>query len=209
MQCFGNRAPPSLLTMYHSAPQFYSVQMFSLATLTIACVLGAVSATPMVTRQSATCSPNFEGVGVSIIAGETEWGVSPVVAGTPLKKDLGTFPLNATAEWHVEQTGSANATYIVKAITNNDLVVDVVNGQLTLEEIDSTQQSQIFEIDCKQCISGASSTPGGGEFAIGCAIKSVPSGLCVTLEMGSEFIGVTDCTGVVAETFDFWTPTSA
>lgn len=91
--------------------------MFSLATLTVACILGVVSTTPLATRQTATCNPNFEGAGVSIIAGDTEWGVSPVVAGTLLKKDVGTFPPNATAQWHVEQSGSANpTTYIVKYV---------------------------------------------------------------------------------------------
>ncbi|KAJ6551232.1 hypothetical protein B0H19DRAFT_1156977 [Mycena capillaripes] len=179
--------------------------MFSLASFTVACILGVVSATPI---GRATCSPNFEGAGVSIVAGDTEWGVSPIVAGTPLKNDVGTFPPNATAQWHVEQTGSANPTYIVKAISNNGLVVDVANGLLTLEDIDSTKQTRIWEIDCKQCSSGASSTPGGGKFAAGCAIKSVPSGLCVTLEMGSEFIGLTDCNPVVAQSFDFWTATA-
>lgn len=63
---------------------------------------------------SGSCSPNFQGAGVSIIAGSTEWGVSPVVAGTTLKSDLGQFPLNATAEWHVQQTGSANPSYIIQ-----------------------------------------------------------------------------------------------
>ncbi|KAJ7888447.1 hypothetical protein B0H13DRAFT_889028 [Mycena leptocephala] len=187
--------------------------MFSLATLTAACILGAVtvSATP-VTRQAPTCSPNFEGAAVSIIANQVEWDVSPVVAGTPLKKDVtGTFPLNATAEWHVEQTGSANpTTYIVKALTPaNNLVVDLANGILTLEDIDAKKQTQIWEIECKQCLSGASSTPGGGKFASGCAIKSAPSSLCVTAEMGSEYFGLTDCSPVVAQTFDFWTATSA
>ncbi|KAJ7779268.1 hypothetical protein B0H16DRAFT_1502116 [Mycena metata] len=181
--------------------------MFSLATLTVACILGVVAGTPM--ARQGTCAPNFEGAGVSIIAGQTEWGVSPVAAGTPLKRDLGTFPLNATAKWHVEQTGSANPTYIVKAISNNGLVVDVVNGLLTLEEIDSSKQTQIWEIECKQCTSGASSTPGGGEFAAGCSIKSVASGLCAQLEMGGEFIGVSECNPVVAQTYDFWTATTA
>ncbi|KAJ7705574.1 hypothetical protein B0H17DRAFT_1193230 [Mycena rosella] len=187
--------------------------MFSLASLTVACILGVAAATPFA-RQSAMCNPNLEGAGVSIITpGDTEWYVSPVVAGTALKKDGGGFPPNATAEWHVEQTGSANpTTYIVKAISNNGLVADVVNGQLTLEEIDSSKQSQLWEINCKQCFSGASSTPGGGEFAVGCLIKSVPTGLCATLEMGSEFLGLGECDNehpVVAETFNFWTATNA
>jgi hypothetical protein len=60
------------------------------------------------------CNPNFEGAGVSIIDGGVEWGVSPAVAGTVLNRILGGFPLNATAEWHVEQTGAYPPTYIVK-----------------------------------------------------------------------------------------------
>ncbi|KAJ7097670.1 hypothetical protein C8R44DRAFT_889198 [Mycena epipterygia] len=99
--------------------------MFSLA-----CILGAVSATPLASRQAATCNPNFEGAGVSIIDGQTEWGVSPVAAGTPL--------VNTTSEWHVEQTSLANPTYTIKAISN-ELVVDVVNGELTSEQLDSTK----------------------------------------------------------------------
>ncbi|KAK7052154.1 hypothetical protein R3P38DRAFT_2858870 [Favolaschia claudopus] len=183
--------------------------MFSIAAAPLLCMfIGAlVSATP-VARQS-LCSPNFEGAGVSIIAGDAEWTVAPVVAGTPLKKDGDPFPPNATANWHVEQTGSANATYLVKAITNNELVVDVVSNQLTLEQIASSKQTQIWDIKCKQCVSGASSTPGGGEFASGCSIVSVPSGLCATLEMGSEFLGLTECNPVVAQTWSFWTATSS
>ncbi|KAF7377523.1 hypothetical protein MSAN_00174400 [Mycena sanguinolenta] len=182
--------------------------MFSLASITFACILAAASATPT-TRQS-TCSPNFEGAGVSILvaAGNVKWAVSPVVAGTVLKKTAEPFPPNAVADWHVEQTGSANATYIIKAISNNELVVDVVDGELTLEKID-TLTTQTWDIDCQQCISGASSTPSGGEFASGCSIKSVPSGLCATLEMGAEFLGLTECNPVVAQTFNFWTAPSA
>ncbi|KAJ7678002.1 hypothetical protein DFH06DRAFT_1465810 [Mycena polygramma] len=180
--------------------------MFSFASLTAACILGVASATPLA-RQT-TCNPNFEGVGVSIITGETEWGVSPVAAGTVLKNDVEGFPLNATTEWHVEQTGSPSATYIVKAITDNELVVDFVDNLLTLENIDSAKETQIWEIDCKQCVPGASSAP-GGIFASGCAIKSVPTGLCVTLEHASENFGLTDCNPVAEQTFDFWTETSA
>ncbi|KAJ7791726.1 hypothetical protein B0H14DRAFT_2934630 [Mycena olivaceomarginata] len=177
------------------------------ASIAAACVLSIVSAKP--TARQSTCSPNFEGAGVSIITGGVEWTVSPVVAGTLLKKTGTLLPPNSTANWHVEQTGSADPTYIVKAISNNELVVDVVDGQLTLEEIEASKQTQIWDIDCKQCLPGASSAPGGGEFASGCSIKSVPSGLCATLEMGSEFLGLTECNPVVAQMFNFWTATSA
>ncbi|KAF7368532.1 hypothetical protein MVEN_00176500 [Mycena venus] len=183
--------------------------MFSLASITIACILGGVSGTSLARQE--TCSPNFEGAGVTIVTGDMEfqWAVSPVVAGTPLKKNGAPFPQNSTARWHVKQTGLADPTYIVSTISDNKLVVDVVDKELTLEQIDSSKQTQIWEIQCKQCLSGASSTRGGGVFASGCSIKSVPSGLCATLDMGSEFLELTDCNPRGAQTFNFWTATTA
>ncbi|KAJ7267283.1 hypothetical protein C8J57DRAFT_363043 [Mycena rebaudengoi] len=188
--------------------------MFSFASLTATCVLavlGSAYATPLSSRQSVPCNPNFEGAGVSIISpGGVEWAASPVVAGTALTRSAGGFPANATANWHVQQTGSANPTYIVKEINHNDLVVDVVDGHLTLEElpVGGAKPTQIWEISCNQCFSGASSTPGGGEFGVGCTIKSAPSGLCVELEHASDFIRIAECNPVVAQVFDFWTATA-
>ncbi|KAF8201301.1 hypothetical protein K438DRAFT_1758575 [Mycena galopus ATCC 62051] len=113
--------------------------MLSVTSVLIACVVSVfalVSATPAA-RQS-TCNPNFEGAGVSIIDNDIEWGASPAVAGTVLNRDLGTFPLNATAEWLVEQTGASPPTYIVKLIANTNLAVDSIGDfeLLTLEEAD-------------------------------------------------------------------------
>ncbi|KAJ7791702.1 hypothetical protein B0H14DRAFT_3500157 [Mycena olivaceomarginata] len=85
------------------------------------------------------CHPNFEGAAVSIIDGDAEWGVSPVAAGTRLVYSLGQFPLNGTAEWHVQQTGDFPPTYIVKEVNHNDLVVDAASGELTLEKSDSSK----------------------------------------------------------------------
>jgi hypothetical protein len=91
--------------------------MISTAVLT-ACIVymaGLVVATPA-PRQTTQCHPNFEGAAVSIIDGDAEWGVSPVAAGTRLVYSLGKFPLNGTAEWHVQQTGDFPPTYIVKYV---------------------------------------------------------------------------------------------
>jgi hypothetical protein len=87
----------------------------AVVTTCIAAMSGIVSATPA-PRQSALCNPNFEGAGVSIIDVGVEWGVSPVVVGTLLDRTLGGFPLNATAEWRVQQTGTFPPTYIVKYV---------------------------------------------------------------------------------------------
>ncbi|KAJ6551235.1 hypothetical protein B0H19DRAFT_164888 [Mycena capillaripes] len=185
--------------------------MLSTAFLT-ACIVamsGLVSATPA-PRQTAQCNPNFEGAGVSIIAGDVEWGVSPPVAGTVLNRILGGFPPNATAEWHVQQTGAFPPTYIVKEINHNELVVDAIgpNRLLTLEAINSTKATQIWQISCDTCTSGASSTPGGGKFASNCKIISAPSGLCVEVQHAGVNIDTNECAPVVAQKWDFWTATA-
>ncbi|KAJ7088687.1 hypothetical protein C8R44DRAFT_991102 [Mycena epipterygia] len=195
-------------------PSVLKLSMFPSASLFAACITaisGLAAATPVtqVPRQTALCNPNFEGAGVSIIDVGIEWDVSPAVSGTVLNRDLGGFPLNATAEWHVEQTGAFPPTYIVKEINHNNLVVDIgADGLLTLEEIDPTKATQIWQISCTQCLSGASSTPGGGEFASGCTIASAPSGLCVRVEPAGVNIGTGECTPVTSQRWDFWTTTS-
>ncbi|KAF7369288.1 hypothetical protein MVEN_00256600 [Mycena venus] len=182
--------------------------MLSVAAVLATCIVSLVSATPA-PRQTAQCNPNFEGAGVSIIAGGVEWGVSPVVAGTVLNRNLGSFPLNATAEWHVQQTGAFLPTYIVKEINHNELVVDIgANGLLTLEQIDGSKATQIFQIFCDSCSSGASSTPGGGKFASGCKIVSAAGGSCVRVEHAGVNIGTGECEPVVAQRWDFWTTTA-
>ncbi|KAJ7719089.1 hypothetical protein DFH07DRAFT_859626 [Mycena maculata] len=185
--------------------------MLSAAAVFTACVValsGLTSATPLA-RQT-LCNPNFEGAGVSIIAGDVEWGYSAAVAGTPLADDLSSFPPNATAEWFVQQTGAFPTSYIIKTISNTGLVAGVDNDgtALALEDIDSAEAGQIWDISCTQCSSGASSTPGGGEFASGCSISSAPSGLCASLEMGGSGIFVTDCGRSVYQTWSFWTATA-
>ncbi|KAJ7097678.1 hypothetical protein C8R44DRAFT_889205 [Mycena epipterygia] len=125
---------------------------------------------------------------MSIISNGTELGPSPVVAGTPLKSDL-------LAQWHVEQTGSANPTYIIKSIINEILVVDLFDGVLTL--ILRSSLTQLWEIECAQYLSGASATPSRGKFTVDGLIKSVPSGFCAQDKI--DFLGeitLRDCADV-------------
>ncbi|KAJ6577679.1 hypothetical protein B0H19DRAFT_1252999 [Mycena capillaripes] len=177
--------------------------MFSLSSFTILFALGVVSATPFESRQS-TCSPNFEGAGVSIIAGGVEWAAPSFVAGTALQKD-GPYPPNSTANWHVQQTGEYPPTYTVRAIDHNNLGVGTPNGELTLVNANPSDASQLWAITCAHCLPGASSSPHGGMFAAGCSIKSVNSTLCVEAEHGGDGFFLTGCNTVVAQTYDFWT----
>ncbi|KAJ7489182.1 hypothetical protein FB451DRAFT_1553060 [Mycena latifolia] len=182
----------------------------SLLTACTVAISGLVSASP-VARQ-AQCNPNFEGAGVSIVIGQSNIKAAPPVAGTLLAVAGGDGPVNQTAEWHVEQTGAFPPTYIIKEISHNDLVVDInPDGLLILEEINSSKPTQIWEIACNQCLPGASSTPGGGDFASGCYIISPQSGSCVHLEPAGAVevnFGVGECGNSGYQHFDFWTATA-
>ncbi|KAK7052158.1 hypothetical protein R3P38DRAFT_2858888 [Favolaschia claudopus] len=178
----------------------------SLVLLSVGLLSTFVTATP---APRASCNPNFEGAGVSIIDNSVEWGVSPPVAGTVLSHILGGFPPNATAEWHVQQTGAFPTTYIVKEINHNDLVVGIgADGLLVLEEIDSSKPTQIWQISCDSCSSGASSTPRGGEFASGCKIVSDANGSCVEVQHGGSHVTTAQCNPIVAQSWEFWTATA-
>ncbi|KAJ6450704.1 hypothetical protein C8R47DRAFT_1170876 [Mycena vitilis] len=176
--------------------------MLSFASLTIACILCVVSATPL--ARQATCNPDFEGAGVSIISGDEEWGYTPLAAGTALIY-YDDDPLNATAEWIVEKTGS---NYIFRVINDTGLVVES-EGFLTLEKLDYSKPVQIWDIECTQCIPGALTAP-GGRFASGCAIKSVSDGLCAARAHASPSFFTTDCNPGThfAPLWEFWTATS-
>lgn len=89
--------------------------------LLFACLValyGLASATPLNSRQSATCKPNFEGAGVSVITGDVEWGVVTAAVGQPILHSGfgGDSPPNATANWYVPPSGSASATYVFKYV---------------------------------------------------------------------------------------------
>ncbi|KAJ7677949.1 hypothetical protein DFH06DRAFT_1291325, partial [Mycena polygramma] len=163
--------------------------MFSSTSLLAVCIL-AISGVVYAAPPSTQCNPNFEGAGVTIIDTGVEWGVYPAVAGTLLDRTLGRFPLDSTAEWHVQQTGSFPPTSYVKEITHSNLVVDIgVKGLLTLEELDKNKATQIWGISCKECLPGASSTPAGGEFASSCQIVSASNGLCARVEPAGVNLG--------------------
>ncbi|KAJ7864167.1 hypothetical protein B0H13DRAFT_2353822 [Mycena leptocephala] len=176
--------------------------MFSFSSLIAACLLGAaaVSATPLA-RGYGTCSPNFEGTPISIVSGGRDWGAYPLQDSTILSAFV-------NSKWHVEQAGSSAATYIVKALTpDNGLVVDVDQGVLELKPIDSLKMTQIFEIDCTFCFSGASSAHSNFEPAVGCTIKNTGSAddICVQLHHDTGLLALNVCNGSADQIFNFFT----
>ncbi|KAF8180030.1 hypothetical protein K438DRAFT_1976992 [Mycena galopus ATCC 62051] len=162
-----------------------------------------------------TCAPDIGGLGVSIIAGSKEWGVSSAVSGTALRSDLGKLPLDNTAEWRVKQLGSAQGpnppTYIFEEIGHTNLVVNALSVAgggmpvLTLSPFDTSSETQIWEVECHECESNKVLIEGGGMMGKGCTIKVVGSGLCAQIESGTTAsIGVASCSKAVAQTFDFY-----
>nr|GAT55938.1 predicted protein [Mycena chlorophos] len=157
----------------------------------------------------AQCTPNFQGVAVSIIDSDNqgEWGVSAHVADTFLQSNLESPPLNKTAEWHVEQNGQDPAAYYIKDAgdPSNSLVVTLAleSKLLYTSAIAQDNEEQLWIIHCDQC------NPSSSEVASGCQIINVDTDLCATTQQGNVNYGAVTCTGAGAQTFNFWAATSA
>ncbi|KAJ7901089.1 hypothetical protein B0H14DRAFT_2670621 [Mycena olivaceomarginata] len=175
------------------------------------------SSTPSPSSSSSsggTCAPDVGGLGVSIIAGSKEWGVSAAVSGTALRSDLGKLPLDKTAEWRVKQLGSVQGPYppkyIFEEIGHTDLVVNALGAGggmpvLTLSPFDTSSETQIWHVECHECESNKVLIEGGGLMGRGCTINLLGSGLCAQIESGTTAsIGLASCSKAAAQTFDFY-----
>lgn len=87
--------------------------MFSTSTLVV-CILTALSLTAASpTKRAATCSPNFEGASVAVVADDVEWSALTSTVGTSVRaRSTETNP--AGHLFNFEQTGSATPSYVAK-----------------------------------------------------------------------------------------------
>ncbi|KAK0469111.1 uncharacterized protein EV420DRAFT_1472400 [Desarmillaria tabescens] len=159
--------------------------------------VGLVAAVPMQlnTRQTTSmmCSPNFEGVGLSVTNSAREWGVSAHTVGADVTAPTGSL---STADFLFQQNGQPAVSYTIKDITNPNLAVAVrPDGTLTLDNVDAS--------DNDHCSTNISQLH--GNVAFGCNITSVPSGLCVQIgAKGTDAMFTAPCNGEDNQNFDFW-----
>ncbi|KAF8979410.1 hypothetical protein BDQ17DRAFT_1381748 [Cyathus striatus] len=186
--------------------------MVSFATFFIASqvFLGLVSASPLQRRDeppSMNCHPNFEGVGVSVTNSAREWGVSGLYAGADVTS-LSVGGGLAKADFRFEQTGSPATSYIIKVVDNsNDLVVGLSGDHLQVKNLESTDLTQIWNVQCDFCSDNISQRK--GNVAFGCKITSTTNNECVTIgEKDTDALFLADCSGIDAQSFDFWTATA-
>ena len=76
--------------------------VYAISALTLA------SANPV---RRATCNPNFEGVGVSVINGDREWTVEADAAGVNV---VPATTVAGTSQFRFEQSGQFPTSYIIK-----------------------------------------------------------------------------------------------
>ena len=92
--------------------------MLTSSTLILAIVsaLSAVCATPLDARQSAECSPNFEGAGLRVndATGRNQLGVRDLQVASPLGSS--SFRGPSAVDWHFQQTGQPTTSYIIKYV---------------------------------------------------------------------------------------------
>ncbi|ESK84973.1 hypothetical protein Moror_9225 [Moniliophthora roreri MCA 2997] len=159
--------------------------------------LAVVSANPLAAR--ATCSPNFEGAGISIL------GANGFV--TPNGRGHG----SSAPFWHIQQTGQSNGGYIFRDIANNNIAL-TRNGDnsVTMAPVSNTgtDPTQQFQIECQACNGGASSAPPGTVIGSNCSIKWMGNtGLCLQVDRAPSDNLFTGSCGTIpgAQTFTFST----
>ncbi|KAJ8083122.1 hypothetical protein PM082_008991 [Marasmius tenuissimus] len=133
-------------------------------------LFGAALANPVA---RATCSPNFEGAGISIL------GANGFV--TPDGRGHG----SPNPFWHIEPTGQPISGYVFRDITNNNQVLTRNPGDsLTMGAVTNGPDArQIFTIECQTCASGAAVAPPRTRIASDCKVK-MASDTSLCLQVG-------------------------
>ncbi|THV05679.1 hypothetical protein K435DRAFT_960949 [Dendrothele bispora CBS 962.96] len=147
----------------------------------------AVSGTPLEARQATTCHPNAQGAGVSIVNTgnpSLEWGVAS--ANVNARVISSSFRGLAQPDWHVQQNGQSDPSYVIRDVNNNNLAVTFVNaGDIELQTASNSGNAgtQLWDITCGTCSPNALTGPG---VAVGdaCTIQLQGTNLCA--EIGSD-----------------------
>ncbi|KAK7049967.1 hypothetical protein VNI00_005398 [Paramarasmius palmivorus] len=160
-------------------------------------LLAVVSANPLAAR--ATCSPNFEGAGISIM------GANGFV--TPNGRGHG----SPAPFWHIQQNGQSTPAYVFRDIANDNIALTRnSDNTVTMAPVSNsgTDPTQQFEIVCQTCSGGAAVSPPGTLIASGCNIRwSGNTGLCLQVDRApSDNLFVAPCGSVPgAQNFSFST----
>lgn len=185
--------------------------MFFPAVVALFFFFSAAFASPLFRRQSAACSPNFEGVSVSVTNSAREWQpAKPVVSGADvLSPIIGSDgrPGLVTTDFRFEQIGQPDQPplYIIKPVEDNNLVVNFdADGTLSLKPFSQTDSNQNWNVVCDFCGTDASNF--SGQFSFGCNITSAVTGQCVQIdEDKTKPMFLAGCNGEDSQNFDFWT----
>ncbi|KAF8885183.1 hypothetical protein BD779DRAFT_1534525 [Infundibulicybe gibba] len=108
------------------------------------------------------------------------------------------------ADFRFEQVGSPSASYIIKEIDNNELVVGLSNQFLKLAAISAADLTQQWNVVCDTCETGISQKK--GLVATGCNITSITNNLCVQIGVEArDAMFLAGCDNSDSQNFDFWT----
>ncbi|KAF9037794.1 hypothetical protein BDZ89DRAFT_1157236 [Hymenopellis radicata] len=162
-----------------------------------------VSASPVARQLAPVCSPNFEGVAVSVTNSAREWGITSASVGADVISPTSDLQ---TSNFRFEQRGQPSVSYTIKTISNNDLVVAVrPDATLELASIDSSDIAQEWNVLCDNCSTDISLIK-GAPVSFGCNITSVATGYCVQIGAQKEdAMFLAPCNGKDSQNFDFWT----
>jgi uncharacterized membrane protein YgcG len=94
--------------------------------------LAVASPTPNQLEKRGTCTPRFNGIGVSIVSSYREWYPTSLQAGQPVNVQYANY---ADTQFRIENTGQPDNGYIIKldGVSDNSLVVSVDAGSRKLQ----------------------------------------------------------------------------
>lgn len=157
-----------------------------------------------------TCSPNLQGVGISLThTNGREWeSKQPVEAGSHVissfQSELG--PTFDIPNFYLEEEGSGGSpTYTIRPVERINLAVSATPDKtLALAPANSADPLQKWNVMCRACNASGSSV--NGLVSVSCSVRSNATGECVQSDNDpSKPMFLAPCHGQDSQNFDLWT----
>lgn len=154
------------------------------------------------------CNPDFEGSALSVVGNHGEWGAESIEPGSHIigTSTRGAEIANADFHFTLTHNGETPRRYVIQDVDHADLVVGIVNNKLQLQNLNISDPTQIWSVQCEFCDSGFA-----GEdaylAAYDCTISSPTTEECVELGLNkTQPLTLVPCSRRdEKQLFQFWT----
>ncbi|KIK05026.1 hypothetical protein K443DRAFT_379531 [Laccaria amethystina LaAM-08-1] len=154
------------------------------------------------------CNPDFEGSALSVVGNHGEWGAQYIKPGSHVigTSTRGAQVANPDFHFTLTHNGETPRRYVIQDVDNDIFVVGIVDNKLQLQNLNISNPTQIWKVECEFCDSGFA-----GEdaylAAYDCAISSPTTEGCVQLGLNkTQPLTLVPCSRRdEKQSFQFWT----